>query len=965
MTKQTKGKKDTKRWLFLALMMLFNLALSGCSDSDVPGEETIISVEGAPVQSTEEIESGGTETTVGGTEEAEIKKVEIDDSIAFPEELPTFGRLQWERWLEAIEEAHIEGPKEPTGQESDFAITVENQLELIGQPIDGENEEQLAAAKLLMRAVLRYAGVTHLNQTGAIDGTLSVRIYLTESTYDLDDLRGEVLLQMGSETSVPLKLEIVYEDSCRDQISDYRIFGYETSQPFYEVKEALMFESVITTTNNINWMYEAWYALKVPEELNEEVGKFMDSETDPTTGELIYPARDYDGDGETDRFFKHAKLGLYLMLSGGTVTTVDWQYTHLSDSRVVSYDLTGDGVVELIYLCRGRSMQKVGIWECVENEMRQIPIGSVYSEPETGVATVALPIIGERLNDQQIRLFLPDSKKAYVFASDNLVFETTYGYGVRELEVSCRKIAIENDAETGVAILRMSGSLYGACIIDLSWEMRYKDGKIVPDKVELEAWQTYVEADSTRIEPVEIQENAEVSDPIGEAEAAGVKLEKELWLELLEQELLRLDEDRLWTEELMETGIGSYGRIFCVPWSPAGTVAEKLTEVVQWDVLENGEEQSKWLEESNLVIHALVEATLTEGYWSTAGSSENEHPLAAAETLIGAGLKYAGERYVEEAFSGSTWKVKIQLLERDFNPGSMQGVLMIMQDGREPLTVEVRGQGEGTDAELTVNEINLPEEAGAQTAVLTVEVSIDTKSAMSWKYGVWEAFSHYEREDVCQIVYGELRAAEDCDGDGLPDRGFRYPKNEDYVEYYWVLGSGEIVHVIGGESSMSETIYADAYDLTGDGIKEIVCSKLRQADGNYLRIFEWTEGGLQVVPFCYASGEQEDSGEMYKIHVNVLLEKVDDTHVKVSEEECGKTIEMTVAPEFVKSHANDTPTDLRIVSEYVYFKESDSGYVLVARGYIGGRNWVHKAEIVWEMIYEDGVWKVIDIYTRE
>lgn len=959
MADRTSRKEHTKRWIVWALLLMISIVLSGCSDTDTSDKETLIS--------TEETDFRVPETGVGETVGSEEKKVEIVDNIAFPEDIPEFGRLQWEQWLEAVEEESFITPGETISQDRNFALEIKNQINLIGQPVDSGNEEQMTAAKLLFKAVLRYAGVTWLNTSGTIGGEMDVRMYLINSTYNLDELSGEVLLQMGGENATPIWLEIVYEGSCRDQISNYRIYRYEASQPFYEVREALLFELVITTTNDIDWMYEALRALNIPDELNEEFGKFMDSETDPTTGELLYPARDYNGDGETDRFFKHANLGLYLVLSDGTVMTVDWKYTHLSDSRVVNCDLTGDGNEELIYLCRERTGQKIAIWEYVENEMRQIPVCTAGGEENEGVSEVKLSLIGEKVDNQHVRLIQPDSGKTYVFASDYLVYDMTYGYGVKEAEMFCSQVEIENDAKTGVAVLRMrGGNSSGACSIELSWEMRYEEGKLVPDKVELEVSQMHVEAGTVQIQPLGIKESAEVSDPIGEAEAAGVKLEKALWLELLERELIRFDEDRLWEDELLETGIGSYGRMFCVPWSPAETVEEKLTEVVQWDPIANGEDPSEWLAGSNLTVHAIVEAMLAEGYWSTVGSPENEGTLAAAETLIGVALKFAGEQYVDEAFSGNTWNVKIQLLEIGFEPERRQGVLLIEQEGREPLTVEVRGQGEGADVKYTVNEIALPEVVSAQIAVLTVKASIDTVSAMNWKYGVWDAFTHYEQENVCQIEYGELYAPEDCDGDGLPDRGFRYVVSENQVEFYWIMGSGEIVYVSERRGSATqELISVFTYDLTGDGVKEIICSKLRQQEGTYLQIFEWTEDGLQIMPFCYASGRQEDTAEMYKIDLDIMLQQVDDTLLRISQEECQKTIELTVDPKLMSSCGSKTPTVYQLISDSSYFKESDSGYILVAKGYIGRRDWEYKAEIVWEMAYEDGVWKVIDLYEKE
>ena len=102
-------------------------------------------------------------------------------------------------------------------------------------------------------------------------------------------------------------------------------------------------------------------------------------------------------------------------------------------------------------------------------------------------------------------------------------------------------------------------------------------------------------------------------------------------------------------------------------------------------------------------------------------------------------------------------------------------------------------------------------------------------------------------------------------------------------------------------------------------------------------------------------------------YIPVIIEKTSDLRLKVTQVEFGKSVVFEVDEEMFEQLRLDGdqygPYETNMYSVRIEWDtDSVSGKtILRMNGLVAGRN----LPVTWEMMYEDGVWKVTDFYERE
>ena len=211
-------------------------------------------------------------------------------------------------------------------QGSNLYVDVTAKLSRIGDPLkygtDGY-EDRCRAAELLIGAAMRYVGERYLEQYGGLAGNLRTVLYLG-GNFDLDALTGYVLVEMAEGDT--FGLEISYSGSCREQVADYTLKVVEESAVKDKMIQNICCNVTVKTESIEKWKYSTWQAFLEYDNAKRfegVYGWFMDDVTD-SEGRILYPAKDYDGDGLIDRVFylrgEQLKGGvLYLVCGSGEI----------------------------------------------------------------------------------------------------------------------------------------------------------------------------------------------------------------------------------------------------------------------------------------------------------------------------------------------------------------------------------------------------------------------------------------------------------------------------------------------------------------------------------------------------------------------------------------------------------------------------------------------------------------------
>jgi len=234
----------------------------------------------------------------------------------------------------------------------------------------------------------------------------------------------------------------------------------------------------------------------------------------------------------------------------------------------------------------------------------------------------------------------------------------------------------------------------------------------------------------------------------------------------------------------------------------------------------------------------------------------------------------------------------------------------------------------------------------------------------AWKEVAWQAFLNYDEANPYKGEYGEFRgAAKDLDGDGVEDRIFWHKIQDYYGIEYLLLSDGtmmELGEIVGGGNKHE----AFSLDVEGDGVAEIAIARTTMSTGHdflSIELLKKTETGWQATPFVYADGREEIGFET--VRIPLVLKKTDDTHLLITQPECGVTVEQKIIAdefdhwgfrkgEYGPIDSAVSSSDIRIIIDPASGKP-----ILQLVGNVGDK-WVSNF-VIWEMIYEDGAWKVI------
>lgn len=364
--------------------------------------------------------------------------------------------LAWNRnyvgWQASGHKSH-----EGSVAESSLVIDSASEVEFIGSPLDPESEnyaDQCAVVELLLGAALRYAGEVHLEKYNSIEETMKVWIYILESTYDLDDPRGTLLIQFG-ENEIPTKIDVAYEGSCRDQVTGYQLTVDENAMPFYSVENAICLRSVITTTDN------------------RQNGIFSEADADFTGEDLL---------DKVLRVMNGTEEQVILFLTNGKTVELaeNWNAADTND-RILCLDLTGDGVEEVLYLLElNDEMSQFRIFEKVEDGLQEMQFVTEFGELPLGmVSGVYIPVTVEKTDDLQLKVTQAECGKSVILQVDEQLLEwiglSGDQYGPYDSYADNRRVELDIDPDSGKSILRMSGSVAGR-IVPVTWEMMFEDG---------------------------------------------------------------------------------------------------------------------------------------------------------------------------------------------------------------------------------------------------------------------------------------------------------------------------------------------------------------------------------------------------------------------------------------------------------------------------------------------------------
>ena len=271
------------------------------------------------------------------------------------------------------------------------------------------------------------------------------------------------------------------------------------------------------------------------------------------------------------------------------------------------------------------------------------------------------------------------------------------------------------------------------------------------------------------------------------------------------------------------------------------------------------------------------------------------------------------------------------------------------------------------------------------------EPDFDGFEGDEWIHQAWESFDqmqidpNYQLEELTFFAdhytgfvdlhpYQNQRlnpvTIKDYDGDGLNDRLFqRYNEGKNTHEVYLFFGSGEMLRL---DSNVYTMMYgADAVDLTGDGINELLFTHhIIAADDNgttFFSIFTKTNGSWERMKLP-GEGWTYEYGFASSYRETFRLDVVDDQTIKVSHPDCGSSADLTVSKYVMDLEVRGmqgAQSDDSVISAKEISVELNSGLgydVLRLYGRIGDR-W-ESTGFSWLLGYVDGDWKVLAVENK-
>ncbi|MBQ4564096.1 MAG: hypothetical protein IJA58_06425 [Lachnospiraceae bacterium] len=309
-----------------------------------------------------------------------------------------------------------------------------------------------------------------------------------------------------------------------------------------------------------------------------------------------------------------------------------------------------------------------------------------------------------------------------------------------------------------------------------------------------------------------------------------------------------------------------------------------------------------------------------------------------------------------------------------FDVENLTGVYWLCLEGKSPvqLTVVFKNQDGGKFS----SQFDLPEEwpediPGQAMMKMTFDLTTTareverTEDPDAWKENICNAVRNYDETHPWYGDYGVFRESNtDFDGDGVIDRRFLATEEDNYSgTEYLILSTGHIIEL--GKRWANWYYGAEPLDVEGDGENEIALFTYTMSTGGdvtCIQLMKKINGVWTKMPFVYSNGDVME--ESHRIRIPTVREKTSDTHMIVTQPECGATVEMNVYVDqfdhwgFVNGGYGPITKDVYSDTIQIDTDPQTGKAILTVTGNVADK-WVMDF-VVWEMMYKDGVWIVTD-----
>lgn len=352
-----------------------------------------------------------------------------------------------------------------------------------------------ASARKLCTSVLGYAGKLYEEANGGIEGSWYAAVYLTDYNEQADAPGGECWLRLGDED--PVRVTVVYEPEGDIPDGSEYSFTVDESAVFDEDTAATVRTtcSFLLTTEKqaVDWMSSAWADFDNYEESRqtEIIDQFYCSGFADCVGYgSRFPSMDYDGDGLTDRVYKHYEPGkgneIWMFFGDGGTLLLSEGYDGDSHGNTQSWDFDGDGASEVVYTENvwnsAGGYQYIGLWKKTDGEWSRIPLWGEQTgyRNQERLALLGISLRVEKLNNNELRATQPDTgATGTVWVSDDMMPYTWYGdSNIEDSVITGGTSYLLTDPDTGESKIRVYGSWgFKGELIDVIWELIYREGQ--------------------------------------------------------------------------------------------------------------------------------------------------------------------------------------------------------------------------------------------------------------------------------------------------------------------------------------------------------------------------------------------------------------------------------------------------------------------------------------------------------
>ena len=345
----------------------------------------------------------------------------------------------------------------------DYEKDRQNSLLVINGTVTKEWGEGIKTTDLIYEKKANLAGIcgcalgaiaeAYVDEIGTIVGVIQANCYMTE----LNDMTGKGEGWITYNGREPIKIIVDY-----DYRKESSSFAYH-----YSIDENAVFDETViqdcqlkmaidlsTTCKEFDHQESETVVISDRERFENHNGYFDESIRDK------YPTADYDGDGLGDRlFYEHVTNSeLHVHFGNGERLSLGKPLSPIYWGSVRSFDITGDGVNELIYdnisMGADNTSYFYGIWQLEQGEWKRITIDPTDDSEEQWLSGrfVDIPIQVERVNDTQIMIVQPNSGQTDVLEIGKVAMEDIWSAEMHQMiytKIRWDEIRPKEDEQTG------------------------------------------------------------------------------------------------------------------------------------------------------------------------------------------------------------------------------------------------------------------------------------------------------------------------------------------------------------------------------------------------------------------------------------------------------------------------------------------------------------------------------------